>query len=185
MKRAISLKGVLVFNFIIVILITILFSGMNLFYKNKLGKKAAEIDYYGRQIKNMKTAIAESEAHVNIYIRTASSEELMKFYSSSADISECLGNLSPVLKRDQDLLLYSRIISQINESREDYLNQHFVNLRVEDGTELFQDIQHLSFISSELGKNFYNLANAFITVNNQALEEMQHSYCLLYTSRCV
>ena len=39
MKRAISLKGVLVFNFIIVILITILFSGMNLFYKNKLGKR--------------------------------------------------------------------------------------------------------------------------------------------------
>jgi len=180
MKRAISLKGILVFNFIIVILITILFSGMNLFYKNKLGKKAAEIDYSGRQIADMKAAIADSEAHLNIFLRSASNDELMKFYNSSALISECLGNLAPVISKDHDLLLYSRIISQINESREDYLNQHFVNLQSEDGTALFQDIQHMTFTSSELNKNFYNLANAFITVNNQSLEEMQRSYFTFY-----
>lgn len=178
MRRRISLKTVMIANFVVVILLFILFSVLNLRYKKEVDRQTQEISCNNRQVTNLSQMITDGQKHLNAYIRSYGEVDRGEFDSCSQEIFRILDEMEPVFSSDRELLLYSRVLFQINTSQKDFLKTYFVDPSPQNAA--FENIQYMADISSEMNKNFYELSNSYIKVSNRALETMQKNYTGFY-----
>lgn len=153
-------------------LFTILISDK--FLQNQLTKNNQEITYNNERITEINEVINRYRSDFYTFFRSTEEKDYHLFTEDATLLSEKIAAMQTIFEQDTTLLLYSRIIDQVN----DYIAEttEYQLYQKEPITQFFSIMKTLEIAFTELTSSWNTLINGYMEYNNKKLATLNQKF---------
>lgn len=176
-RKTLSIRELMILNIALLILLFLAIMVSDSLIQRGQLEKVEKLIENNRRIDEINASIEQFKLAFNSYHLSGINEDYLNFLYHSEHIENLLKELHPIFENHRDLILFSRIVSQINESQRELVSNYKQGNR--NTPEAFEQTKQILAAFTILTDSWNTLINYYLQANHHSwvstLEKSNHS----------